>query len=128
MLPIQSIHFQQQPLGTPLRRLQVQQTKGRIKMNEDKNEFLEQWHRIQDIYKKIYDSSDKLINGLRSMKERGFSQEGMLEKVIEVTIVQSSQIKALADICHTYVSTTEFASKLAQAMVIEHEQNKKAQQ
>lgn len=97
-------------------------------MNEDKNEFLEQWHRIQDIYKKIYDSSDKLINGLRSMKERGFSQEGMLEKVIEVTIVQSSQIKALADICHTYVSTTEFASKLAQAMVIAHEQNKKAQQ
>lgn len=42
------------------------------------------------------ESSTKNSKGLLSMKERGFSDAGMLEKVIEVTAIQSSQIQALS--------------------------------
>lgn len=38
------------------------------------------------------ESSTKNSKGLLSMKERGFSDAGMLEKVIEVTAIQSSHL------------------------------------
>ncbi len=58
-------------------------------------------------------SSEKNAQGLRTMKERGFSQEGMLEKVIEVTAIQSEQIKHLALVALIYAQDRNFDSAVA---------------
>ena len=69
--------------------------------------------------------SEKNAAGLRKMKERGFSQEGMLDKVIEVTAIQSEQIKTLATICHIYAQSFEFCTKLGEAMIAQYEEAEK---
>lgn len=60
-------------------------------------------------------SSNRNAAGLRSMKERGFSQEGMLDKVIEVTAIQADQIKHLALIALLLVQSDEFDTMVAMA-------------
>ena len=59
-------------------------------------------------------SSEKNAIGLRSMKDRGFSQEGMLDKVIEVTAIQSNQIKHLALIALLLSQSRNFDSMVAE--------------
>lgn len=64
---------------------------------------------------KMIMSSDNNARGLRSMKDRGFSQEGMLEKCIEVTAIQSEQLKHLALVCMLLVQSDKFDFMVAQA-------------
>lgn len=59
-------------------------------------------------------SSEKNAKGLRAMKDRGFSQEGMLEKCIEVTAIQSEQLKHLALISLLIVQSRDFDSMVAE--------------
>lgn len=50
------------------------------------------------------------------MKERGFSDAGMLEKVIEVTAIQSSQIQALAMIALVSLQNSDFDKQVGEMM------------
>lgn len=62
-------------------------------------------------------SSEKNAAGLRSMKERGFSDAGMLEKVIEVTAIQSDQIGNLAIIALFMVQGGDWDKNVAEVMM-----------
>lgn len=62
------------------------------------------------------ESSTKNAEGLLSMKERGFSDAGMLEKVIEVTAIQSSQIQALAMIALVSLQNSDFDKQVGEMM------------
>lgn len=62
-------------------------------------------------------SSEKNAAGLRSMKERGFSQEGMLEKVIEVTAIQSDQIFKLGIVALFIVQGGDWDKNVAEVMM-----------
>lgn len=58
-------------------------------------------------------SSEKFTNGLKSMKERGWTQEGMLDKVVEISAIQSQQMKHLALVCLLLVQSREFDQMVA---------------
>ena len=62
-------------------------------------------------------SSDKVTNGLLGMKERGFSTEGMLENVIQVTAKQSQQLKHLALVALLLTQSRDFDTMVAQMMI-----------
>lgn len=62
-------------------------------------------------------SSEKNAAGLRGMKERGFSDAGMLEKVIEVTAIQSDQIGNLAIIALFMVQGSDWDKNVAEVMM-----------
>jgi len=62
-------------------------------------------------------SSEKFTIGLRSMKERGWSQEGMLDKVVEITAIQSQQMKHLALIALLLVQSDDFNSMVGHLMI-----------
>lgn len=62
------------------------------------------------------ESSTKNAKGLLSMKERGFSDASMLEKVIEVTAIQSSQIQALAMIALVSLQSSDFDKQVGEMM------------
>lgn len=62
------------------------------------------------------ESSTKNSKGLLSMKERGFSDAGMLEKVIEVTAIQSSQIQTLAMIALVSLQSCDFDKQVGEMM------------
>ena len=87
-------------------------------------DLVEERKSVLDTIQKIVERSEKYSKGLQEMKERGFSQEGMLEKVIEISAIQSQQIRALARVAMFYASSSQFASQLASAMVIQHEMDK----
>lgn len=61
-------------------------------------------------------SSDKFARNLPQMKERGWSQEGMLDKVIEITAIQAQQIKHLALIAMLLVQSDKFDFMIAQML------------
>ncbi|MBM6865652.1 hypothetical protein H6A66_10810 [Bacteroides caecigallinarum] len=65
---------------------------------------------------KMMQSGKKNADGLRSMKERGFSDAGMLEKVIEVTAIQSEQISTLAIIALIGLQSRDFDSQVSEMM------------
>ena len=48
----------------------------------------------------------------------------MLDKVIEVTAIQSEQIKTLAMIALYVTKSTKFVSDMAMSMAMEHEESK----
>ena len=71
---------------------------------------------LLDYLHKAVLSAEKNANGLRAMKERGFSQEGMLDKVIEVTAIQSEQIGKIAMVALFMVQGSDWDTKVAQVM------------
>ena len=85
------------------------------------NDLLKRVEEIRSYIQKMIVASDNNARGLRAMKERGFSQEGMLDKVIEVTAIQSEQIKTLAMIALYVTKSSKFVSDMAMSMVMEHE-------
>ena len=102
-----------------------------IKRNELKNKVMTEIdptkmrQDIVDYIMKIISSSEKNAKGLRSMADRGFSEKGMLEKVIEVTAIQSDQLKTLAQAVLVYVKSDEFFSKLCMSLALQHEEEQK---
>jgi hypothetical protein len=62
-------------------------------------------------------SSEKFAANLPQMRDRGWSEQGMLDKVIEITAIQSQQIKHLALVALLIVQSNDFNSMVGQMMV-----------
>lgn len=62
-------------------------------------------------------SSEKFTANLPQMRDKGWSEQGMLDKVIEITAIQSQQIKHLALVALLIVQSNDFNSMLGQMMV-----------
>lgn len=58
-------------------------------------------------------NADKTYKGLLSMKERRFSDRGMLDKVVEVTAIQTKQIELLSIIALVYMGNSSFDRDVA---------------
>ena len=68
---------------------------------------------LKYVLKTIMDS-DKYMKGLSGMQERGFSDKGMLEKVVQVSAIQSNRIKHLALICLLLIQSEKFDFMVAE--------------
>ena len=62
-------------------------------------------------------SSEKFTQNLPQMRDRGWSEQGMLDKVIEITAIQSQQIKHLALVALLIVQSNDFNRMVGQMMV-----------
>ena len=62
-------------------------------------------------------SSEKFAQNLPQMRERGWSEQGMLDKVIEITAIQSQQIKHLALVALIAVQSRDFDGNVGEMMV-----------
>lgn len=58
-------------------------------------------------------NADKINKGLLFMKERRFSDRGMLDKVVEVTAMQTKQIELLSIIALVYMGNSSFDRDVA---------------
>lgn len=62
-------------------------------------------------------SSEKFASNLPHLREKGWSEQGMLDKVIEVTAIQSAQIKHLALIALLLVQSNDFDTMVGHLMI-----------
>lgn len=62
-------------------------------------------------------SSDKFSRNIPHLRERGWSEQGMLDKVLEVTAIQSAQIKHLALVSLLLVQSDDFDAMVGKLMV-----------
>lgn len=82
----------------------------------DISEILKNKKEILKYTIKTIESSERNANGLRSMRERGFSESGMIDKLIEVTAIQSEQIKSMATVIVVLTQSEKFDSMVAEMM------------
>ena len=61
-------------------------------------------------------SSEKFAVNLPLLRKKGWSEKGMLDKVIEITAIQSQQIKHLALIALLTVQSSDFDVHVGQVM------------
>ncbi len=61
--------------------------------------------------------SEKFMQNLPKLRERGWSEKGMLDKVIEISAIQSSQIKHLALIALLVTQSRDFDTMIGQMMI-----------
>ena len=71
---------------------------------------------VEYLYNMIM-SSDKFAVNLPQMREKGWSDQGMLDKVVEISAIQSQQIKHLALICMLLVQSNDFDKMVAHLMI-----------
>lgn len=62
-------------------------------------------------------SSEKFAVNLPQLREKGWSEQGMLDKVIEITAIQSQQIKHLALVALLLVQSSDFDSMVGHLMI-----------
>ena len=62
-------------------------------------------------------SSEKFSVNLPQLREKGWSEQGMLDKVIEITAIQSQQIKHLALIALLLVQSNDFDKMVGHLMI-----------
>ena len=62
-------------------------------------------------------SSEKFAVNLPQLREKGWSEQGMLDKVIEITAIQSQQIKHLALVALLLVQSSDFDTMVGRMMV-----------
>ena len=62
-------------------------------------------------------SSEKFAQNLPQLRDRGWSEQGMLDKVIEITAIQSQQIKHLALVAMLVVQSDDFNGHVADMMI-----------
>ena len=62
-------------------------------------------------------SSEKFAVNLPQLREKGWSEQGMLDKVIEITAIQSQQIKHLAFVALLVVQSSDFDVHVADMMI-----------
>lgn len=62
-------------------------------------------------------SSDKFARNLPELRQRGWSEQGMLDKVLEISAIQSQQIKHLALIALLLVQSDDFDTMVAMMMI-----------
>lgn len=73
--------------------------------------------RLEQYILDMIKSSDKFAENLPQLRDRGWTEKGMLDKVIEITSIQSQQIKHLALIALLLVHSKEFDSIIAHTMM-----------
>lgn len=73
--------------------------------------------RLEQYILDMITSSEKFAVNLPQLREKGWSEQGMLDKVIEITAIQSQQIKHLALIALLLVHSKEFDSIIAHTMM-----------
>lgn len=61
--------------------------------------------------------SEKFVKNLPQLRERGWSENGMLDKVIEISAIQSNQIKHLALIALLITQSNDFDTMVCQMMI-----------
>ena len=71
---------------------------------------------VEYLYNMIM-SSEKFSVNLPQMREKGWSEKGMLDKVVEISAIQSQQIKHLALICILVVQSKDFDKMVAELMM-----------
>ena len=72
------------------------------------------------LLKFLYDmitSSEKFSQNLPQLRERGWSEQGMLDKVIEITAIQAQQIKHLALVAMIMTQSSGFDQSVAHLMI-----------
>lgn len=62
-------------------------------------------------------SSEKFAVNLPQLREKGWSEQGMLDKVIEITAIQSQQIKHLALVALLVVQSNDFDTMVGHMMI-----------
>ena len=62
-------------------------------------------------------SSEKFAQNLPQMRDRGWSEQGMLDQVIKITAIQSQQIKHLALVALIAVQSRNFDGNVAEMMI-----------
>ena len=62
-------------------------------------------------------SSEKFAVNLPQLREKGWSEQGMLDKVIEITAIQSQQIKHLALVALIAVQSRDFDGNVGEMMI-----------
>ena len=62
-------------------------------------------------------SSEKFTVNLPQLREKGWSEQGMLDKVIEITAIQSQQIKHLALVALLLVQSRDFDTMVGHMMI-----------
>ena len=62
-------------------------------------------------------SNEKFAVHLPQLREKGWSEQGMLDKVIEITAIQSQQIKHLALVALLMVQSGDFDGHVADMMI-----------
>ncbi len=62
-------------------------------------------------------SSEKFAQNLPPMRDKGWSEKGMLDKVIEITAIQSQQIKHLALVALLITQSSDFDTMVGQMMI-----------
>ena len=65
----------------------------------------------------MIESSDKFARNLPKLRQRGWSEQGMLDKVMEISAIQSQQIKHLALIALLLVQSDDFDTMVAKLMI-----------
>lgn len=65
----------------------------------------------------MIESSDKFARNLPELRQRGWSEQGMLDKVLEISAIQSQQIKHLALIALLLVQSDDFNSMVSKLMI-----------
>jgi hypothetical protein len=71
---------------------------------------------VRYIYNTIL-SSEKFAVNLPQLREKGWSEQGMLDKVIEITAIQSQQIKHLALVALLLVQSRDFNTMVGHMMI-----------
>lgn len=87
-------------------------------MNEqiDKLNLLKDKSALLDYILNMIVSSDKFASNMPQLRQKGWTEQGMLDKVIEVTAIQSAQIKHLALIALLLVRSRDFDVMVASLM------------
>ena len=62
-------------------------------------------------------SSEKFAVNLPQLRKKGWSEQGMLDKVIEITVIQSQQIKHLALVALLVVQSRDFDVHVGEMMI-----------
>ena len=62
-------------------------------------------------------SSEKFAVNLPQLREKGWSEQGMLDKVIKITAIQSRQIKYLALVALLLVQSSDFDIMVGHMMI-----------
>lgn len=66
---------------------------------------------------RMIQSSEKFAVNLPQLRDKKWSEHGMLDKVIEITAIQSQQIKHLALVALLVVQSSDFDGHVADMMI-----------
>ena len=73
--------------------------------------------RLEQYLLDMITSSDKFSENLPQLRDKGWSEKGMLDKVLEISSIQSQQIKHLALVALLVVQSSDFDGHVADMMI-----------